>query len=134
MSQESQLPKTGSTSTTAPPMDLPPDKIDRETLLNLMDRDESLLRELAGLFLADMPRLMAEIQDSVARGDCPRLDEAAHTLKGSIANFGARRASQLAARLEAMGRTKDLQGAPEAFAALEKEIARVSSVLTELAR
>ncbi len=134
MSQDSHATRAGNVSTPAAPAELPPDRIDRETLLEIVDRDEDLLRELVRLFLADKPRLMAEIQGSVSRGDHQKLDQAAHTLKGSVGNFGARRAAQLAGRLEAMGREKNLQGAAEAIAVLEKEITRVSSVLEKFAR
>lgn len=124
----------GNPSAPVSPADLPADRIDRKSLLEIVDQDEGLLRELAGLFLADKPRLMAEIQDSVTRGDCAKLDGAAHTLKGSVGNFGARRAAQLAARLEKMGREKNLQGAAQVLAALDKEIARVSAALAEFSR
>jgi HPt (histidine-containing phosphotransfer) domain-containing protein len=134
MSRDSHSMTAGNTSTPVSPADLPPDRIDRKSLLEIVDQDEGLLKQLARLFLADKPRLMAEIQDSVTRGDCAKLDGAAHTLKGSVGNFGARRAAQLAARLEKMGREKNLQGAAEAFAALDKEIARVSAALAEFSR
>ncbi len=134
MPRESHSVTAGHASAPASPAELPPDRIDRESLLEIVGQDEGLLRELAGLFLADKPRLMAEIQDSVTRGDCAKLDRAAHTLKGSVGNFGARHAAQLAARLEKMGRDKNLQGAAEAFAELDKEIARVSAALAEFSR
>ncbi len=134
MSRDTHSMAAGDAPARVSPAELPPDRIDRESLLKIVGQDEGLLRELAVLFLADKPRLMAEIQDSVTRGDCVKLDGAAHTLKGSVGNFGAPRAAQLAARLEKMGREKNLQGAAETFAELDKEIARVSAALAEFSR
>lgn len=92
------------------------------------------LQELAGLFLEDCPRLLAEIRTAVTGGDARTLEYAAHTLKGSVANFGAEAAREAAFRLEALGRAGDLKPAPEAYSALEQEIQRFTQALGALAQ
>jgi hypothetical protein len=53
-------------------------------------------------------------------------------LKGAVANFAARSAYEAAFRLEKMARSGDLSGAPEAEAALAREIERLRPALMAL--
>ncbi len=102
-----------------------------------MDRvggDVEFLKEIAGLFLDDCPKLLAEIRSAVTGGDARQLEYAAHTLKGSVANFGAEAARQAAFRLESLGRAGDLLPAPEAYSNLEDEIQRFTVALSALSR
>ena len=71
--------------------------------LEAADGDEEFLRELAGVFLEDIPRLLAELRAAARAGDPERLSRAAHAIKGSVANFGAPGAVATAQRLETMG-------------------------------
>ncbi len=101
-----------------------------------MDRvgnDVEFLQEIAGLFLEDCPKLLGEIRAAVQGGDARTLEHAAHTLKGSVANFGAEAAREAAFRLEAMGRAGDLTPAPAAVSSLEDEIERFTVALNALA-
>jgi PAS domain S-box-containing protein len=95
--------------------------------------DRQLLAELAGLFLAECPRRMAEMRAAVAGEDPPRLQLSAHALKGGVATFAARSAYEAALRLEKMGRAGDLCAAPEALAALAQEVERLRPALAALA-
>ena len=114
---------------------LPDDRLSRESMLQVFDQDAALLRELAELFLADSPILLNDIQTGVAALDAAKVERAAHTLKGSVGNFGAKRAFELSRRIEAMARNHDLGGAPETLAALNQEMARVSALMAaEVAR
>ena len=65
------------------------------------------------------------IQESNPEG----LQKAAHTLKGSVSNFGATLAVQAALDLETMGKAGDIGGAAGALIILEKEIDRVRKKL-----
>ena len=114
---------------------LPDELLSRESMLQVFDQDAALLCELAELFLADSPILLNHIQTGVAALDAEKVERAAHTLKGSVGNFGAKRAFELSRRIEAMARNHDLGGAPEALTALDQEMARVSAVMAaEVAR
>ena len=91
-----------------------------------------LLREIAILFVEDCPRALAEIRDAVARGDAAKLENAAHALKGSVANFGAHSAVEAAFRLEQMGRAGQLGEALETLRTLEHALSAVCAELATL--
>jgi HPt (histidine-containing phosphotransfer) domain-containing protein len=102
---------------------------DREQALASVDGDMELLREVVGLFLGDYPKAMAEIDNAIRERDAARLNRAAHSLKGSVDNFGARCAFDLALRLEMMGKERELTKAGGVFNSLAKEMERLSTAL-----
>ncbi len=106
--------------------------LDREALMDRVGGDVEFLQEIAGLFQEDCPKLMEEIRAAVSAGDAHGLERAAHTLKGSVSNFGAEAARAAALRLESMGRAGDLAPASEAYTALQNEIARFNAALCAL--
>jgi len=105
---------------------------DHRAALARVDDDVELLAEIVGLFLGDCPRLLSEIQEAIRRGDRQDLERAAHTLKGSVANFGAKAAYAAALRLEQIGCEGDLMHAEEAYAALGHEVERLKPLLAAL--
>jgi CheY-like chemotaxis protein/HPt (histidine-containing phosphotransfer) domain-containing protein len=107
--------------------------LDMTAALAVVMGDRQLLAELAGLFLAECPRWMTEMRAAVAAGDPPRLQLSAHALKGGVAAFAAGAAYEAALRLEELGRAGDLSAAPEALAALAREVEYLRSALTTLA-
>jgi PAS domain S-box-containing protein len=109
----------------------PPAAFDRAAALERVDGDVELLKELVGLFLDECPQRMAEVREAVAERDATRLQHAAHTLKGSVGNFGAREAFEAARRLEAIGRDQNWTQADEAWAALEAAIDRLKPAMAE---
>lgn len=100
--------------------------------LERMGGDEELLREIAGLFLEDYPSMMSKIDQAVANSDAYNLERAAHSLKGSIANFGSEAAYQASLDLEQMGRSKDLAKMHEAHARLVDVMTHVCPELEAL--
>jgi len=92
------------------------------------------LDEIAALFAEDCPKLLADIRSAIEARNATALEHAAHTLKGSVANFGAEPAREAAFRLEMLGRSGDLKPAPEACAVLEQEMQRFTTALLALAR
>jgi len=108
----------------------PPSAVDRQLSLTRVGGDVELLREIAALFIEDCPRALAELRQAVEQREASKLENAAHALKGSVANFGAQVAVDAAFRLERMGRAGELEESAEALGALEHAI---SAVCTELA-
>jgi PAS domain S-box-containing protein len=90
--------------------------------LKRVDGDRELLREVANLFFEDTPRLLAEVRNAIQRGDGKALERSAHTLKGSVGNFGARTAFEAAFSLEQMGRNGDFARASEVFIQLDRQV------------
>jgi signal transduction histidine kinase/DNA-binding response OmpR family regulator len=106
--------------------------LDRSAVLERIDGNERLVRELVGVFRADAPRLVAEMAAALNEGDSPRLDRAAHSLKGMLGFFHLATATSSAAALETMGRRGDLGPALAEFRLLTAEIDRVSPLLDSL--
>ena len=111
---------------------LPEPSLDRPLELSRVGGDLELLREIAGLFLDECPRALLELHQALAGEDAAKLENAAHSLKGSVANFGAPAAVAAALRLEQMGRAQQLLEAPEALRALEQALSAVCAELAAL--
>jgi HPt (histidine-containing phosphotransfer) domain-containing protein len=75
---------------------------------------------------------MAEIRQAVLRKDASKLQQVAHTLKGSVGNFGAREAFEATRRLELIGSEQDWGHVEEAWTALEEAIGRLNSAFAGL--
>ena len=105
---------------------------DPEIVLERVDGDRELLREIGGLFLQDAPRLLADIRNAVSCADARALEHSAHTLKGSVGNFGARTAFEAAMALEQMGRQGDFARAQESFTLLEQQVNLLGPALETL--
>ena len=73
--------------------------IDKELALSRVGGDAELLREIHGLFLEDYPKVIADLRDATARGDASGVEQS-HSLKGSVANFGAQTAIETAVDYE----------------------------------
>src|SRR6185295_8122126 len=103
--------------------------MDRATALARVGGDLELLREIAALFLDEYPRALDDIHKALATGDAKLLENSAHGLKGSVANFCARSAEDAAFQLEQLGRIKKLDQAPAILSALEQALALLQAEL-----
>ncbi len=106
---------------------------DRQVALGRLGGDEELLREIAALFLDDYAVSIKALRDSVRRRDAQAVERLSHSLKGSVANFGASEAVSAAFALESAGRRGDLETASEQLAALEAALQRLRPELENLA-
>jgi HPt (histidine-containing phosphotransfer) domain-containing protein len=94
------------------------DRVDRAVLLASLDGDELLLRSVIAAFVEDTPALLGAARAAVAEGDGASLEHAAHTLKSSVALFGAAKTTGAAQALEDLGRCeRTLSAATSAEAA-----------------
>lgn len=81
-----------------------PSDYHRETALAALGDDESLLRELIEVFLADVPERLAALQAAASAGDLATVTHQAHALKGECGTLAATdtvakfRALEMAAR------------------------------------
>jgi two-component system, sensor histidine kinase and response regulator len=107
---------------------------DAKALLEHFGGDRELLGELARIFLEDCPARLAAIQAGVERVDAGVLLDAAHALRGSVANFGAVQAVDAALKLELMGKARDLTGAPAALVRLQQAMAALMGELSSVTR
>jgi two-component system sensor histidine kinase/response regulator len=94
-------------------------------LLERVDNDQELLRELLNIFKEDFPQTIQSLQSAVNSEDLKNSSRLSHTLKGMLSSLGATSAAAAAAKLEALssaGETASLEGA---FNALEAEAHRL---------
>ena len=54
--------------------------MDLEKALERLGGDRVLLRQMAEMYLEDIPQLLKELKDSVARKDAPDATRAAHSI------------------------------------------------------
>jgi HPt (histidine-containing phosphotransfer) domain-containing protein len=91
--------------------------------------DSEFIAELLHDFLSIAPELIARIEQAVQEGDAPLLQHAAHTLKGSARSIGAESFAASALTLEQLGRTAQLENAPEALQQLLQQWEQLRSYL-----
>ena len=101
---------------------------------------QAIVAEVVGHFLQSAPGQLEAIRAALASGDAGALGFAAHALKGSSAQLGARRLAALAEELEALARDGTLPagampampaitGTPEILAELAAELDRLAPLL-----
>lgn len=101
-------------------------------LQELNPGDDSFLRDLIQIYLEDAPRRLEEIETALTQGDARQLAAAAHSLKGSSANFGAANLRSRCEKIEALGRSETLAPAEAELTGLREELARVRADLEAL--
>ena len=91
--------------------------------------DSDPLSELIDLFLDDSAARLASLRNARKANDSRAFYRAAHTLKGSSGNMGARRMASICDYLEDAGRKGSLEGLGPLLNALEEEFASVTRAL-----
>ena len=86
--------------------------------------------KLIDLYLQSAPDLLGRLRDAVAAGDAEALRQAAHGLKSSSGNLGARPLMALCKTLEERGRMRHLDDAPALLAAVETRYQQLREALT----
>ncbi|RXH54268.1 response regulator [Granulicella sibirica] len=103
-------------------------------LLERIDGDIEFIAELSDIFRNDYPRQLQAVSACIRAGDAEGLKRAAHTLKGALANLSAIHASSIAADLEQIGDSGNLDQAQEDVDRLNEELPRVLTALDEVCR
>jgi CheY-like chemotaxis protein len=91
--------------------------------------DPEFLNRAIGCFLRDTPKRLVVVRDAVGQGNARALEQAAHSLKGSCSNIGARQMVALCLALEERGRAGSVKGAETLLAPLDNAFARVREVI-----
>jgi CheY-like chemotaxis protein/HPt (histidine-containing phosphotransfer) domain-containing protein len=108
--------------------------IDYAQALDRVGGDRDLLAELAGLFLEEYPRLLAEISEGVQHGDLAMAAGAAHQLKGLLAQFGSENGRLLALEVETASKSGDVGESKAATEKLSGHLSELHEVLVRLSR
>jgi len=86
----------------------PKEFFDREALLRRVGGKETLVSELIGYFLNDLPKQIEDISQALANGDFSLLGRHAHRLKGAAATMCANQAATLADRMQLAAKGEDM--------------------------
>ncbi len=106
--------------------------MDWSLALSRLDGDEPLLLDLAALFCGECERMLSVVRVAAQAKNAEALQRAAHSLKGSVATFGAQCAVDAALKLERNARAGELGSVDADFAALEAEVGRLREALEQL--
>jgi PAS domain S-box-containing protein len=87
--------------------------------------EPDIVLELLEAFQFETPPLLEALRQAVAEGQPEQLKRAAHNLKGSSYNLGARTMAALSAKLETIGKGGTVEKAAELVTRLEREYQRV---------
>ncbi len=96
------------------------------------DGGTDFLKELIEIFLQDIPERLKELDEALAKSDAPIVSRAAHTIKGSSSNFGAKRLAKVAHEIELSGKNANLAAAGEATPRLKAEFGLVADGLKQI--
>jgi len=96
---------------------------------NVLD-DPALFREITDIFLKELPDNLAKIRQAVLEKDGTSIERVAHSLKGSVGNFGADEAHETAQRLETHGKENHFELAEKEAATLETSLHDLAHELT----
>lgn len=91
-------------------------------LLAQFSGDEEILVEMITLFLESWPEILGPIRESFETHDMEKLRINAHTMKGILNNFFAKKGAAFAYELEKCGARAELSGVYELLNALENEL------------
>jgi len=109
-----------------------PAAVDADAVTVLAGGDAALLAELVDMFNRETPARLDAIRAAVKRADADELRRAAHLLKGEAKALYVSEVADLAADLEALGRSGSVDGARERLAALELAVQRARTALEAL--
>jgi HPt (histidine-containing phosphotransfer) domain-containing protein len=98
-----------------------------DDLLERIEGDEELLRELLVLFRDDSQKNLLKAKAALAEKDLQALSRAAHTLKGMLRNLDMGAASQIASRLEIAANQDQNELCKELLPMVEAALAAMSS-------
>ena len=106
--------------------------VDTEDLLARVDGDRIFLSELVEIFRADYPKQVKAARTALGKRDAIGVKRAGHTLRGALANLGARNACSMAEALEIIGGSGDFALVESALIELEDEMGQVAAALEGL--
>jgi histidine phosphotransfer protein HptB len=104
---------------------------DVSAALRFAGGDRSLLVELVGIFLEDLPERLDRLRRAIDAGDTVEVSFVAHTLGGSLSSLGATTAAATARALEAVAEEGRGGAAREALGLLIQELELLAAFLAD---
>jgi CheY-like chemotaxis protein/HPt (histidine-containing phosphotransfer) domain-containing protein len=110
-----------------------PEVFDRKILLERLDGDEEIFKEIIATFLEDAPNQIDKLKKALQEGDAKRVERQGHLLKGAALNIGGNGLQNAARELEVAGKEGDLTKAQSLVAMLDREFEKLKGALAGLA-
>lgn len=82
---------------------------DSSHVLNCIEHDIELMNEIVAAFLEDTPSIIEQLQTALDNHEVDQAQKAAHKLKGSAANLGAMKLSELASQIDQASKQNNLE-------------------------
>jgi CheY-like chemotaxis protein len=108
--------------------------VEEARILARFDGDLELTRELAEMFINECPKHLNDIHAAIREGNAKALERSAHTLKGSVGNFSTTGPHEFTLKLEMLGKSGSVAGAPEILKVLEEQLAQFNQLLSGMAK
>src|SRR4029077_17599508 len=93
---------------------------DLNELLARVENDRELMRDLLSIFKQEFPLHLQALRLAVDSFDAEKVASEAHSLKGMLSNLAAGPSAAAAARLEQLGRNREVSEFQEAFLLFER--------------
>ncbi|MFH1717314.1 MAG: response regulator, partial [Planctomycetota bacterium] len=93
--------------------------------------DEDLVAEIMPVCITDNAERVKKLAEAVEKADSEAVKSFAHAIKGSSANMGAKRLSEVAYSLERMSSQGDLSEAAELLEKIQTEFERLESFVSK---
>jgi HPt (histidine-containing phosphotransfer) domain-containing protein len=106
-----------------------PEVFDRKILLERLDGDEEIFKEIIETFLEDAPNQIEKLKQALQEADANRVERQAHLLKGAALNIGGNGLQAAARELEVAGNKGDLTKAQSLVATLDQEFEKLKGAL-----
>lgn len=87
--------------------------VDLDVALKRVGGNEQILKAIASAFLESSSKQFTDVEEALEAADPEALRFAAHTFKGTVLNFEARKTAKVAQTLEDLGRAGETEGASE---------------------
>ncbi len=104
---------------------------DKDDLMERLDGDEELLREILEIYVEDVPRLIEKIKKAREQSDAELVNREGHTLKGASANVSAPALRETAYQIEMAGKSGALNGVDALVDRAERDFDELKSVLAQ---
>ena len=106
--------------------------IDVSELGEQLGSDNELLAQIVELFAETYPETLADLEAAIAAKQAESICRHAHTLKGIVANLGAKSPAQQAFEIEIMGRDDALDGIEDKYQLLKGLLRSFHQTLLEV--
>jgi len=105
---------------------------DKKAILDRIDGDIDLFRQLISLFIQEVPNQIRQIKLAIKENDPERITLFAHTIKGSAYNIRAMELKQVAYDIEQAGKLSDIHLAASKIEALENTFDKLNTELRQV--